>query len=65
MTSVNKCPECGASLVGIDPYKHALTHWLEVLDPIKSSKEARERQRYLYGLAEAQRKQIKLPNLEV
>jgi len=38
------CPECGADMSNLDPYGHALTHWPEYLDPVKSSKEAIKRQ---------------------
>ena len=47
MSEVNEkvCPECGASMGEIDPEGHALTHWVEYLDPAKSSGEARKRQK--------------------
>ncbi len=41
------CPECGRVLAGQDVYAHALTHWPEYLDPGKSSREARNRQKAL------------------
>ena len=47
MSEVNDklCPECGVSMGDIDPIAHALTHWVEYLDPAKSSAEARKRQK--------------------
>lgn len=38
------CPECGIEMTNLDPYAHALTHWVEPLDPLRSSREARKRQ---------------------
>ncbi len=41
------CPECGVSMKGLDPEGHSLTHYPEYLDPAKSSKEARKRQKQI------------------
>jgi hypothetical protein len=33
---MSKCPECGVDLAGMDPVKHAISHWGErVPDPQK------------------------------
>ena len=58
--TVKVCPECGVSLDGKDPVAHALTHWVEVLDFAKSSKEARQRQKLLLagGVTEAEYKKL-------
>lgn len=39
------CPECGVSMAGLDYHAHALTHFPEYLDPVKSSKLAIKRQK--------------------
>lgn len=41
------CPECGVVLKGLNIVAHSLTHFPEYLDPAKSSKLARERQKKL------------------
>lgn len=38
------CPECGVDMSGIDPEAHARSHWPDVLDKAKASKEAFKRQ---------------------
>lgn len=38
------CPECGVDLAGRDGTAHALSHWPEYLDPVRDSRQARERQ---------------------
>lgn len=44
MAETNRvCPECGIDLAGRDVMAHSLTHWPEVLDPAKSSVQARKR----------------------
>jgi hypothetical protein len=36
MAKPSKCPECGVSLKGRDPYNHAVSHYGEnVPDPVK------------------------------
>lgn len=41
------CPECGVELEGRNLIAHALSHYPEYLDPAKSSKKARERQKLI------------------
>lgn len=44
---IKVCPECGKVLKGVNIVAHSLTHFPEYLDPAKSSKLARERQKRL------------------
>lgn len=39
------CPECGAPMAHRSAEAHALSHWPEILEVTRSSKEARERQK--------------------
>ncbi len=41
------CPECGIPVDHINVIGHALSHWNEYLDPMKTSKEALKRQKQL------------------
>ena len=55
------CPECGISLVGIDPIGHSLVHFPEYLDPAKSSKKARKHQELILkgGVTQAEYEKAK------
>ena len=47
------CPECGITLEGIDPVKHATDHWPDVVPASRMSIEALEREASLYRAAGA------------
>lgn len=44
---VKVCPECGVELAGLDLEGHSLTHYPEYLDPAKSGKDAKNRQKLI------------------
>ena len=45
------CPECGISLEGVDPAKHASDHWPDVVPISRMSFEALEREASLFRAA--------------
>ena len=45
------CPECGVSLDGVDPAKHAIDHWPDVVPASRMSVEALEREASLFRTA--------------
>ena len=45
------CPECGVSLDGIDPAKHAEDHWPSIVPASRLSFEALEREAALFRAA--------------
>lgn len=51
MADVFHCPECGADLSKLDPRKHALAHWNELIPDIPEYQEARRRQKILFDEA--------------
>ena len=47
--SVKTCPECGVSLEGLSPSKHAASHWGGRIPSAEISPEANRRYKLLVG----------------
>ena len=52
MPAVDKCPECGVSMQGLDPVGHSLTHWNAELPRRADTLIARQKQARLLGQPE-------------